>query len=91
MSTIGTYLMTAKSGGAKLDPADGAGPILDAIQFSGPSGADVGTLAQQTTFDAKFVEIVLQDLTNNGLAELKSDQRYHLTDFGIKARYLVAR
>jgi DNA-binding IclR family transcriptional regulator len=73
------------------NPSDGAGPVLDAIQAVGPDGATLDEMANSTGYDMQFVEIVLVDLGKNGLTTMNSDRRYQLTDFGAKARYIVAR
>ena len=92
MSVVGSYLMTGLAQPATpRTPSDGAGPVLDAIQAAGPDGASVDEVASSTGYGTQFVEIVLVDLARNGLSTMNADRRYRLTDFGAKARYIVAR
>ncbi len=92
MVFVGSYLMTGQAQSATPpNPSDGAAPVLDAIDAAGPDGADVEELIKRTGYDAHFLEIVLRDLGKNGMTSMTGQNRYHLTDFGAKARYIVAR
>jgi hypothetical protein len=91
MVAVGTYLFTGGGKAAALKPSDGVGPVLDAIDRMGSDGADIDTLMKYTGYDENFVIAVLRDVQRDGMAEQGSDNRYRLTDFGVKARYLVAR
>jgi hypothetical protein len=89
---VGSYLITGQTGPrTQPNPSDGAGPVLDAIDSAGPEGADFSFLLSSTGFDQGFLGSVLRVLQVNGMTTTTADQRYHLTDLGGKARYLVAR
>ena len=92
MAFVGSYLLTGQNQPANApNPEDAAGPVLDAIEAAGPDGADLGALAKRTGYDGNFLQAALLSLEKNGLAQKNQVDRYELTDFGAKARFLVPR
>ena len=92
MSVVGSYLMTGLAQPAPpRNLSDGAGPVPDAIQAAGPDGASVDEVASSTGYDMQFVGIIPADLAKNGLTTMTADRCCQLTDFGAKARCIVAR
>jgi hypothetical protein len=90
MAAVGSYLFTGSQARPPDKPSYAAGPVLDAIESTGQAGASIDALTGLTGFNQAFLIDALRELQRNGLTE-EANGIYRLTDFGAKARFLVAR
>ena len=64
--------------------------VFDAIEAAGPAGADIANLASSTRYDDAFLELVLRNLRNSGMASSTAQMRYRVTPLGAIARSLAS-
>ena len=86
----GSFLMDMQCGDVPATySTDIACSVLDAIDAAGEAGADMGSLAFRTHYDASLLSRALRDLQNAGMAWSSAEGRYRVTGRGETMRRIA--